>query len=133
MVCGVCVCICVWFVCVCLCVWCVCVCGVCVCVYVCVCVCVWFVCVCMWLCVCVCVCVCVSLALGIGLVKRMCLIVIYGLSGCTSPLPDKRHDFREKFSNMKCVFGFSVQLVGNISHPMKYSDRYCHKCTSVFL
>jgi hypothetical protein len=57
--------------------------------------------------------VCGFVALSIQHSMRMRQIIIYGLPGL-STLPHKRHDFRRKLLNTKCLFRASLQLLSEI-------------------
>jgi hypothetical protein len=78
---------------------------------------------------------CVSVALATRHETRMRRVILSSVACPTLPyfstLSHKRHDFREKLSNTKCVFWFSLRF-WNVSHSKKNSARYYLKYTQVF-
>jgi hypothetical protein len=79
-------------------------------------------------------CVCIPASL-IQHAKRMCCNTLSSVACLNLPyfftLSHKRHDFRKRLLNIKCVFIFLTTLVWNIAHSKNNLPRYHHKCTQV--
>ena len=83
---------------------------------------------------------CVFVALVIQQTKRMHHNILSSVACLTLPyfsrLFHKLHDFRDKkkvIEHKLCVWIFCANFVRNISNSEKYSARYYHKCTLVFM